>query len=157
MSRSVVTLAATVLVAIGIGFGGVFAHEGASGVIKERMDAMKAMAGAMKTVGGMVKGETQYDAAKATASAQAIGAHSGVVMTKLFPKGSLHPPSEAKAEIWQDWARFEQAARELGVAAKDFETTLTAGADLPEPMRAAFRRLGEACKTCHEKFREKKR
>ena len=157
LSRSITALAAMVLLVVGIGFGGVLAHEGATGVIKQRMDAMKAMADAMKTIGGMVKGETGYDPAKAAASARAIGAHSGAVMTKLFPKGTLHPPSAAKPEVWQDWAKFEQAARELGMAAKDFEATATAGADVPEPMRAAFRRLGEACTACHERFREKKR
>ena len=155
LSRSATTLAVSVLLAIGIGLGGVLAHEGATGVIKQRMDAMKAMATAMKTVGGMMKGEASYDAAKAALSAREIGDHSGIAMIKLFPKGSLHPPSEAKGEIWQDWAKFEQEAHDLGVAAKDFEATVTAGADVPEPMRAAFRRLGQSCVSCHERFRQK--
>ena len=156
LSRSAATLAAPVFLVVGIGFGGVLAHEGATGVVKQRMDAMKAMATAMKAVGGMMKGEASYDAAKAMASAREIGAHSGTVMTTLFPPGSLHPPSEATAEIWRDWTRFEQEARDLGVAAKDFEATVTAGAKVPEPMRGAFRRLGESCVSCHESFRQKK-
>lgn len=156
LSRPAATLAASILLIAGIGLGGVLAHQGATGVVKQRMDAMEVMAKSMKTVGGMLKGESGYDARKAAASAQAIGARSGTAMTKLFPKGSLHPPTEAKPEIWQDWSAFEQAARELGAAAEDLEAAAIAGKDMPEPMRAAFRRLGETCASCHEKFRLKK-
>ena len=155
-SRSASAIAASVLLVFGIGLGGVLAHEGASGVIKQRMDAMEVMAKAMKTVGGMVRGKAGYDAATAMASARAIGAHSGIVMTKLFPNGSLHPPSEAKPDIWRDWAKFEQEARDLGVAAKDFEATIVAGQDVPAPMRTAFHRLSRNCVSCHESFRQKK-
>ena len=157
LSRSSPAIAAAVLLVFGIGLGGALAHEGATGVIKQRMDAMEVMAKAMKTVGGMLRGKASYDAAKAMASARTIGANSGIVMIKLFPKGSLHPPSEATADIWRDGARFEQEARDLGVAAKDLEATIVAGKDVPAPMRTAFRRLGGTCVSCHESFRQKKR
>ena len=39
-----------------------FAHSGATGVVKERMDQMKAVAASMKAIGGMIKDAVPYDA-----------------------------------------------------------------------------------------------
>ena len=46
------------------------AHEGATGVVKERMDLMETQKDAMKLIGDMAKGKTTFDAAKATKAAQ---------------------------------------------------------------------------------------
>ena len=37
------------------------AHSGATGVVKDRMEAMKAMGDAVKTVTPMMRGEAEYD------------------------------------------------------------------------------------------------
>jgi cytochrome c556 len=44
------------------------AHDGATGVVKERMQAMDAMAKSMKTVGPMIRGQVSLDHEKAAAA-----------------------------------------------------------------------------------------
>lgn len=131
--------------------GAAIAHQGASGVVKERMEAMKDMAGRMKVIAGMIGGERGFDA-QAVASAAEQVAFKARQLDKQFPEGSDHPPSEARPEIWSDWDRFSELASELeskasrlGVAAG----TATAAADIDVPFRA----VAATCKGCHQRFR----
>lgn len=104
------------LVAVGltVSTAVVMAHGGATGIVKERMDAMGDMKDSMKEVSDMFKGKTAYDANKVRASAEVLKAHSGTALTKLFPEGSLQHPTEAKAIIWDEWDRFSKLADHLG-------------------------------------------
>ncbi|MGH1431787.1 MAG: c-type cytochrome [Neptuniibacter sp.] len=92
----------------------VMAHGGATGIVKERMDAMGDMKDSMKEVSDMFKGKAPYDANKVRAAADVIKGHSGNALTKLFPEGSLQHPTEAKAIIWDEWDRFSKLADHLG-------------------------------------------
>lgn len=90
-----------------------FAHGGASGVVKDRMDGMSAMKDSMKVLTPMMQGKVPYDAEQVRAEAEAIGRHAGEALTSLFPEGSMGKPSEAKHEIWQDWEDFSGLAEQL--------------------------------------------
>ena len=105
------TIAAAVLVA-GTAVAA-FAHGGATGIVKERMDAMLAMGKAVKTVAPMMRGETAYDAETVRDAARLFQQHAGESMTKLFPEGTGGMPSEAKDEVWTDWDRFAALANQL--------------------------------------------
>ena len=97
------------------------APSGATGVVKDRMEAMKAMGDAVKTVTPMMRGEAEYDADVMREAARTFQEHSGEAMTELFPEGSNQAPSEAKDLIWSDWERFEDLARQLEVHAEGLE------------------------------------
>ena len=101
-----------------------FAHGGATGIVKERMDLMLDMGNAMKVLKSTFKGDVAYDAASVRGAALRIRQHSGGNMTKLFPEGSLQMGSEARTEIWTDWERFEAMAVDLEV----YTTALAHGA-----------------------------
>jgi len=137
----------------GLGAAGVAAHKGATGVVKERMDGMKALQGAMKSVGQMIRGQAAYDSAAVMEAADRMQAHSGQAMTALFPENSLASPSEATGAIWQNWSDFEIKAGALEAAAGTLK--LAASADRGA-VRAAFGQVAQTCKACHEKYREKK-
>nr|WP_274609897.1 cytochrome c [Rhodobium orientis] len=92
-----------------------FAHGGASGIVKQRMDAMKEMGDAVKATSAMFKGEAEYDAETVRKTARTINAHSGAALIKLFPEGTDHAPSEALPKIWNDRERFEDLANRLEV------------------------------------------
>jgi cytochrome c556 len=92
----------------------VMAHGGATGIVKERMDAMGDMKDSMKEVSDMFKGKAPYDANKVRAAAEVLKGHSGNALTNLFPQGSLQHPTEAKANIWDEWDRFSKLADHLG-------------------------------------------
>ncbi|WP_299792681.1 cytochrome c [uncultured Marivita sp.] len=90
-----------------------FAHSGATGIVKERMDAMLAMGKAVKTVAPMMQGETPYDAETVRDAARLFQQHAGESMTRLFPEGTGGAPSEAKNEVWTEWDRFAALATQL--------------------------------------------
>ena len=91
----------------------VLAHGGATGIVKERMDLMKGIGDAMKTLTAMFKGEVEYDAGVVREAARTIQSRAGEHITKLFPEGSLDKPTEALPTVWEDWATFERHANDL--------------------------------------------
>ncbi len=92
----------------------VLAHGGATGIVKERMDAMGMMGKAVKALKAMMQGKAAYDADQVRKQAAVIKQHSGEALTKGFPEGSTQMPSEAKNEIWTDWERFSSLSEQLG-------------------------------------------
>ena len=90
-----------------------FAHGGAKGIVKERMDGMSALGKTIKALAPMMRGEGHYDAKTVRQGAQTIRAHAGASLTKLFPVGSGGMPSEAKDIVWQDWEEFGALAEQL--------------------------------------------
>lgn len=94
------------------------AHSGATGVVKDRMQAMKEMQQAVKSVTPMMSGAATYDAAALRRAAEVFRRHSGAALTAKFPKGSAGAPSEALPAIWQDWDRFADLADTLGEMAE---------------------------------------
>jgi cytochrome c556 len=130
------------------------AHEGATGVVKERMDLMKSQQDAMKLIGEMAKGKTPFDAAKASEAAREIETTAKNI-PKLFPEGSDGGQSEALPAIWGQWDRFSGDADDLaevaGALASSFDGTIS------DDWKAEFKRVTNACKSCHQDFRKKKK
>ena len=124
-------------------FQPIAAHKGATGMVAERMEAMKSLGDAMKSLGAMYRGRAPYDAASRT--------------TALFPPGSLHHPSEAQPEIWEEWERFGELTEDLRISDSAFAAAAgadTGSSEAPSQSRAASARLGRACSTCHTEFRK---
>jgi cytochrome c556 len=70
----------------------------------------------------------------------------------LFPEGSLTDKSKAKPEIWQKWAEFEAAAKNMGVQAEKLrDAARTKDLAATEAVAKEFGR--QACGTCHQPFR----
>jgi len=115
VKAKIVTLILTLFVSLPafVGSSAVSAHGNATGIVKERMDLMKGIGNAMKTLTRMFKGETEYDAEAVRKAANAINERAGEHIIKLFPDGSLHKPTEALPTIWQDWPTFEQYTADL--------------------------------------------
>lgn len=136
----------------------VFAHKGATGVVKERMDQMGEIAKSMKAMGAMFKGAAPYDADTVAELSRKIAGFGGERLTAVFPTDSLQHPSEARPTVWSDWDRFSDLAEKMTVAAN----ALAEGADNERDATAAnspdalFRELATTCKSCHQDFRIKK-
>jgi cytochrome c556 len=131
--------------------GAVSAHEGATGVLKERMDAMKDMAQVSKAISQAVKDKRGLDDIPAQArSIQQLAAK----MADQFPRGSDTHPSEAKPAIWKNWSDFLKKAQAL-----EAEAARLASAS-PEDLKALTtqaRRVIETCSACHEAYRATRR
>jgi len=134
------------------------AHEGADGVVKQRMQAMKDMGQAMKDLAAIVRRQTPYDAERVKANARTIAGHAGPSLLSLFPEGSNGPPSEARQTVWQDWQDFSRLASDLAEKATALEVaTLQAVASNSSALMApAFAALGKVCSACHKSFRRTK-
>ncbi len=133
---AVASLTALMLGASGAASG----HEGASGIVLERMEAMTVMAKSVKTI----KAALGNDAGAVRQAAQAIEQRAGVHMTALFPEGEHDGMSEAKPVIWTEWPEFTASAVALADAARSLAA---------EQTPAAFKALVSACGGCHAKFR----
>ena len=120
-------VASAATLSIGLALGA-FAHSGAMGIVKERMDGMMVMGKSMKSIAMMVKGVKDYDADTIKAAAAAIEKHSGENMTKLFPKGEKKQKvSVAKDEIWTNWEEFEALSMRLQILSQGLAASADKG------------------------------
>lgn len=143
--RVLLAVAFTALVPVAV-----LAHVGATGIVLERMEAMKEIADGLKAISPMAKGEADFDADEVRAVAAMIERHARE-MPDLFPEGSLQHVSEARPEIWDDWDRFVGYARDMEQAA-----SAMAEVEDAEAFAASMREIGATCKSCHEAFRIEK-
>jgi cytochrome c556 len=138
-----------------------FAHEGATGIVKERMEAMSNLGAAMKSLSKIVKGRVAYDAVMYQKLTDQLERHGGANLTKLFPKGSLDKPTAAIPEIWQDWNKFNSFAKSLSQRAKEMSMIAQNKSIQPEnridAMTKAYKNVGKICSACHRDFRKEKK
>lgn len=130
------------------------AHEGATGVVKERMDLMKRQQDDMKLIGNMAKGKTPFDATKAAEAARDIGVTAKKIH-ELFPEGSGGGKSDALPSVWEQWDDFTAKADDLARGANTLASSLDDAP--PQDWKAAFQKVSDACKSCHQDFRAKKK
>ena len=90
-----------------------WSHDEAHGVVKERMDLMDNLKGAMKSLKPIMRGKKVYNVDTVKKNALVILNNAGGNMTKLFPEGSLQKPSEASPSIWTQWQEFQRIANKL--------------------------------------------
>ena len=128
-------------------FAQLYAHEGAKGIIKERMDKFKMSKSLMKKINKGLQNDNFIIIEK---SAQTL-LNWSKEMSNYFPEGSDTPPSEASSDIWLDpegfkiaIKNFESASLELITQSKNENFDMTVD---------SFRSLAQTCKGCHQKFR----
>lgn len=110
------------------------AHSGASGVVKQRMDAMDAMGEAMKRITPVMRRQVDYDPQVVRDAAEVMIMHAGEDLTELFPSGSNDKPSEALDTIWEDWGNFSALADALRETAEGMKLAAENGLAETGPM-----------------------
>src|SRR5882724_4535826 len=115
------------------------AHDHATGVVKERMEMMQAMAKRMKAIRERI--DAKRDLAAIKGEAEAIAAQAPHLV-HLFPPGSTQKPTDAKGAIWQNWSDFERKAAALEVESRKL---MNASADDSDALSAQFRAVSETC------------
>ena len=89
------------------------AHNGATGVVLERMKGMTALKDTVAELAPMMQGTVAYDTFLVSEGASVIAGHAGETMLSLFPEGSLEGVTYAKPDIWSDWQDFAALAENL--------------------------------------------
>ena len=130
--------------------GAALAHKEATGIIAERMAAMKNMGNELKAVGDMLVGNAPFDAAAVVQHAAALHENCHRTTT-LFPPGSIDHHSRALPAIWEKPDAFQEAMQRLHSATEAFVTTASVGDRAM--LAASFEQIGKICSGCHEAFR----
>jgi cytochrome c556 len=123
-----------------------FAHEGATGVVKERMDRFKTSKNTMKALKSTLD---DPDKVEALAQDLLIWARA---MPEYFPENSNPAPSEAKNQIWDEFPEFKELAARHAKATEELIAVANRRdiASIP----AAYLKVGQSCKDCHQKYKE---
>jgi cytochrome c556 len=131
-----------------VGLAGAQTQIGSGDVVADRQRLMKLNGASLQDLNAKLKAGN-IEAIAVNAETIAINAQH---IPMLFPKGSLTDKSKAKAEIWEKWADFEAAAKNLeakAVALRDAARSKDAQAT--EAAAKDFFRLN--CNLCHTPFR----
>ena len=125
------------------------AHEGAKGVVKQRMDAMESMAKAMKAIAQRLQSKRDLELIKS--EARSIQGPAAKTLS-LFPPGTDAHPSAAKPTIWSKWTDFEAKAQELATESGK----LAEGDDRDaKALTRQVARVSQTCSSCHDAYRAK--
>ena len=124
-----------------------FAHKGATGIVKERMDKFKESKQLMKKINSGLQNENFKVIEE---SAQMLFLWSKE-MHNFFPEGSDISPSEASSDIWLNPEGFNKAIKNFELAS--LELINQSNTNDKDKTINAFRNLAGTCKGCHQKFR----
>ena len=137
--------------------GFVYSHSDATGIVKQRMDAMKDMSDKSKIVNGMLKGKTEFNSAAVADAADSFILH-GTEMSELFPDTDMSrtgSKTEALPKIWNDWEDFEKRVLEFVELSQTLKETVEATDDVGT-LKKAFFNTAKSCSGCHKQFRKPK-
>ncbi len=124
-----------------------YAHSGATGIVKERMDFFTQSKDNLKAIKTHFR-NGDLDAIVLLAKQIRDWAEK---MPAYFPAGSDGKPSEASPQIWLDFSGFERAANANYQAANQLVTA--AKADDSKAAINAFKTTAATCKSCHKSYR----
>ena len=132
-----------------------FAHQGATGIIKQRMDTMSEMADDMKSMGAMVKGKRAFDITVVRLAVERLSKHATDI-PQQFPdtaESKNFHMTEALPEVWISKDRFNELADQLKSQIEVLKT-LTHNDVKQAEFRKAFIKATKACSACHDDFRK---
>lgn len=140
-----------------VGISSVHGHTGATGIVKERMDAMKDMGDRSKIVADMYKGKSEFEQSALAEAADAFALH-GSNMVEQFPdtKASRSgSKTEALPKIWEEWEDFNELVIDFIASSEQLQNTV-ASTDDPLQLKKAFFQTTKSCSGCHKRFRKPK-
>ncbi|SFK64078.1 c-type cytochrome [Shimia haliotis] len=149
--KRTIALATAALTLVG---SAVFADGHIDNAIKARQAQMQLYAFSLGTLGGMAKGQIEYNAEAAQAAADNLAAVTMLHPAAFWPQGSdsaSNANSKAKADMWSNYGDVQAKGMALGEAAAGMKAA--AGTDL-EALRGAIGPVGAACQACHKAYRE---
>lgn len=115
-----------------------------------RHEMMEDVGGAAKKIGGMMKGEVEFDAETA-GKALKVWANAAGYFGDLFPDGSESGfNTEASPEIWNDRAGFDE---QLALFSEASLAAVEAAPQDLDALKAAADPVFKVCKSCHEGYR----
>ena len=157
MRKMMVAVAAGV--ALLAGANAAFSGESEEEAVKARQALMQVYAFNLGQLGAMVKGDIEYNADLAKASADNLVKATSMNGMAMWPKGSsladdgLADKTWAKPEMWAEGSDVGAKAQAMRDAAVQMADVAGNGLDA---VKGAIGGVGNGCKECHEKYRQAK-
>jgi len=123
----------------------------ADDLIEYRQAVMGVFSWNLSAMGSMVKGETLFDAAAFKDHAADLGRAASLNLLKGFPEDSVGDESDAREDIWLNWADFEAKYKTFKEAAAKLAEVAASGDE--GAMRVQFKETAGTCKACHHDFK----
>lgn len=148
-------LAAAVIATSAIGDG--HADKAIDAAVKARQSQMTLYAFNLGLLGGMAKGDIEYDADAATGAARNLASLSQMDQSRLWPPGSDNAAlgadkTTALPAIWEAGSTAGEKGMAFAAAALAMEQAAGGGLDA---LRGAIGAVGKSCGSCHESYRQK--
>ena len=124
------------------------AHQGATGIVKDRMDRF---AQTKTDIRNALRHADNGAFDDVIETSRRI-AEWGRIMPDFFPEGSTQPPTESAPAIWDDFAGFTAAGLAMSTAA-DRVIAAAETADIDATV-TAIQSLGQTCGACHRHYRK---
>lgn len=119
--------------------------------VKYRKAVMTVMANHFGRVGAMVNGRAPYDAAAAATNVEIAAKMSMLPFVGYVENTAGQGKGEASTKIWTERAKFDAAGKKMQEEMAKLATA--AKANNLDALKAAFGPVGQACKACHDDFR----
>ncbi|WP_170345402.1 c-type cytochrome [Ruegeria atlantica] len=136
--------------------GSAIAHESENPAVKARTSIMQLYAFNLGTLGGMAKGEVEYDSEAATRAANNLVVLTQIDQSAMWPAGSDNasdPSTRALPAIWENFPDVSAKGQAMAEAAVAMQAA--AGQDV-DALKAAMGDLGGSCSACHKVYRAPK-
>ncbi|MDA9765476.1 cytochrome c [Alphaproteobacteria bacterium] len=124
------------------------AHDGATGIVKQRMDRFSESKQQLKQIQAALGAQDFKTIATAATSIRDWAR----VMPDYFPEGSGEAPSKALPRIWESFDSFVNEAKAHEIAADAL--ILAAQSEQQDETINAFKQLAQTCSSCHKAFRQ---
>lgn len=122
----------------------------AEGPAEERHERMEAVGDAAGPVGGMLKGELDFDAATVMSSFMTMQQQIDGI-GQLFPEGSYVAGEKRAAQaVWSNRADFDQKMADFAAA---LDSAIAANPQDLEALKPVAQNVFKNCKGCHEDYR----
>ena len=137
-----------------IGSGGAVLAQDTEAAIKARQGQFRILALNLGVLGGMAKGEIEYDQEMASYAADNLADVASINQSFNWPEGSDNMSvdgTRALPAIWDNVPDVMSKWDDLGAAVAELQT---AAAEGPDAIGPALQKVGGACKACHDDYRE---
>ncbi|MES2818822.1 MAG: cytochrome c [Pseudomonadota bacterium] len=118
----------------------------------KRQAIFKQMLKTSEDLGGMLRGRLKFDAPRFVAGAAELEQLSRAPW-QHFSRVKEEADTQAKDEVWERQAQFQQLARDLESATAALVLATQARPLEGAALEAPVRRVEDSCKACHEAFR----
>lgn len=119
--------------------------------IDYRQAMMNVYAWNITSMRDMVRGEVAFDAAAFARHAEELATAARLEILAAFPEDSINEDSDARDEIWLDWAKFESKQKALREESAKLAEVAASGDE--GAIKAQFGATSKTCKGCHDDFK----